>query len=237
VQPRLPAGQFSCPPGPVNAASGQFSIVVDGRPGHAAYPHLTADPVVAAADLISTLQHLISRQVDPTNPTVLTVGSIEGGNSPNVVPAAVTMKGTLRTFDEGDRERLHHAMRATAEAVATVHGCEAAVDITRGAPVLDNDRGLAINAATWIEAAGLLPSPPLRSCGADDFSFYCDLFPSLMVFVGADTAGPGRPGLHNPAFLPPDEAVGDLARVLTAAYLAACSTVVDLPTPTPPTTR
>ena len=84
VQPRLPDGEFSAVPGPVNAAADEFSIRVNGRPGHAAYPHLTADPVVAAADLIGTLQHLISRQVDPTNPTVLTVGSISGGNSPNV---------------------------------------------------------------------------------------------------------------------------------------------------------
>lgn len=234
VQPRLPAGEFSASPGPVNAASDQLSIVISGRPGHAAYPHLTADPVVAAADLIGTLQHLISRQVDPTNPTVLTIGTIEGGNSPNVVPSAVTLTGTLRTFDEDDRERLHGTMSATAEAIATVHGCDSDVDITRGAPVLDNDRDLALNALTWIEAAGMRASSPLRSCGADDFSFYCELFPSLMVFVGVGPGGSDQPGLHNPSFLPPDDAVGDVAQVLASAYLAACSMVVDLPTPPPP---
>jgi amidohydrolase len=112
VQPRLPQGCFAATPGPVNAAADQFTIVVNGLPGHAAYPHLTADPVVAAADLIGTLQHLVSRQVDPTNPTVLTVGSITGGNSPNVVPSAVRMTGILRTFDEHDRVRLHEAIAA-----------------------------------------------------------------------------------------------------------------------------
>ena len=178
VQPRLAAGQFSAAPGPVNAASDSFSVVVQGRPGHAAYPHLTADPVVAAADLIGTLQHLISRQVDPTNPTVLTIGSINGGNSPNVVPSAVRMTGTLRTFDEGDRIRLHAAIDTAAHAVCEVHGCQVEVGVTRGAPVLDNDVDLANTAATWIERAGLKPAAPMRSCGADDFSFYCDLFPS-----------------------------------------------------------
>jgi len=225
VQPRLAAGQFSAAPGPVNAASDSFTVVVQGRPGHAAYPHLTADPVVAAADLIGTLQHLISRQVDPTNPTVLTIGSINGGNSPNVVPSAVRMSGTLRTFDEDDRTRLHAALRSTAKAVCEVHGCEAEVHVTRGSPVLDNDVHLATTAATWIEQAGLEPAAPMRSCGADDFSFYCDLFPSLMVFVGVGPGGPAEPGLHHPRFLPADEAVEDMMQVMLAAYLGACAMV------------
>jgi amidohydrolase len=231
VQPRLAAGQFAATPGPVNAASDSLTITVNGRPGHAAYPHLTADPVVAAADLIGTLQHLISRQVDPTNPTVLSIGHIEGGNSPNVVPAIVRMQGTLRTFDERDRVMLHNAIDSTAEAIADVHKCDAEVHVTLGAPVLENDVGLATAAAAWLEHAGLQPAPPMRSCGADDFSFYCTLFPSLMVFVGVGSGGPDEPGLHHPQFLPPDEAVGDVARTMLAGYLAACSTVLDLPVP------
>ncbi len=225
VQPRLPAGQFAATPGPVNAASDAFSVDVLGRPGHAAYPHLTADPVVAAADLVGTLQHLISRQVDPTNPTVLSVGSISGGNSPNVVPAVVRMTGTLRTFDEDDRTRLHAALHSTSEAVCEVHRCDVEVQVTRGAPVLRNDVDLTTAAASRIESAGLKPAPPMRSCGADDFSFYCDRFPSLMVFVGVGPGGPGQPGLHHPQFLPPDDAVGDVARTLLAAYLGACAVV------------
>jgi amidohydrolase len=229
VQPRLRQGTFAATAGPVNAASDQFQILVNGRPGHAAYPHLTADPVVAAADLIGTLQHLISRQVDPTNPTVLTIGSINGGNSPNVVPSAVRMKGTLRTFDEDDRRRLHHTLGTAADSVAGIHGCDAEVQVIRGAPVLANDVHVAAAAEQWIERAGLEPAPPLRSCGADDFSYYCPLFPSLMVFVGVGPGGPEVPGLHHPRFLPPDRAVDDVARVMLASYLAACSTVVDLP--------
>jgi amidohydrolase len=229
VQPRLPQGHFAATPGPVNAASDSFTVAVHGRPGHAAYPHLTADPVVAAADLIGTLQHLISRQVDPTNPTVLTIGSIEGGNSPNVVPATVRMKGTLRTFDEHDRVRLHASLDSTASAICNVHGCDADVQVTLGAPVLRNDVSLATAAATWIEHAGLAPAPPLRSCGADDFSFYCPLFPSLMVFVGVGSGGADEPGLHHPEFLPPDESVREVATVLLAGYLAGCSTVTELP--------
>ena len=232
VQPRLRQGCFAATPGPVNAASDEFLIEVEGRPGHAAYPHLTADPVVTAANLIGTLQHLVSRRIDPTNPTVLTVGSISGGNSPNVVPARVRMTGILRTFDEQDRVRLHAAIERTARAVADVHGCDADVEISLGAPVLDNDPDLARTAESWIEqAAGLSAAPPLRSCGADDFSFYCPLVPSLMVFVGTGSGGPEEPGLHHPDFLPPEEVVGDVARAMLGAYLGGCATVEELPLP------
>lgn len=233
VQPRLAQGHFAATPGPVNAAADQFTIVVNGLPGHAAYPHLTADPVVAAADLIGTLQHLVSRQIDPTNPTVLTVGSITGGNSPNVVPACVRMTGILRTFDEHDRARLHEAIASAARAVAEVHGCEAEVQVSRGAPVLDNEPELTTAAAVWLERAGLHPAPALRSCGADDFSYYCDAVPSLMVFLGVGSDEPGQPGLHHPRFLPPERSVGEVARAMLGAYLGACGKYVDLPAPEP----
>lgn len=229
VQPRLPGGHFAATPGPVNAAADQFTITVNGLPGHAAYPHLTADPVVAAADLVGTLQHLVSRQVDPTNPTVLTVGSISGGNSPNVVPASVRMTGILRTFDEHDRTRLHRAIATASEAVAGVHGCEAEVTVSRGAPVLVNEPELTVTAAAWLERAGLHPAPALRSCGADDFSYFCDVVPSLMVFLGVGSGDPDEPGLHHPRFLPSEGAVGQAARALLGAYLGAASRYVDLP--------
>jgi amidohydrolase len=232
VQPRLAQGCFSATAGPVNAASDQFVVTVQGRPGHAAYPHLTADPVVAAADLVGTLQHLISRQVDPTNPTVLTVGTIQGGNSPNVVPAAVRMTGILRTFDENDRTRLHRAIEDTATSIAEVHGCDAEVQVSLGAPVLDNDPRLATTAALWLEHAGLSPASPHRSCGADDFSYFCTVCPSLMVFVGVGSGKPGEPGLHHPDFLPADETVGDVARALLGSYLGACETITGLDLPT-----
>ena len=231
VQPRLRPGYFTATPGAVNAAADQFTVVVHGRPGHAAYPHLTADPVVAAADLIGTLQHFISRQVDPTNPTVLSIGSINGGNSPNVVPAKVQMKGILRTFDEDDRVRLHKALSTASQAVVDVHGCDADAEVSLGAPVLVNDPELATMAALWVERAGLLPAPALRSCGADDFSYFCDLYPSLMVFVGVGSDQADDPGLHHPSFLPPDRAVGDVAKAMLASYLGGCAAITELPEP------
>jgi metal-dependent amidase/aminoacylase/carboxypeptidase family protein len=185
--------------------------------------------VVASADLIGTLQQVIARQIDPVNPTVLTVGTIDGGNSPNVVPAVVRLTGILRTFDENDRVHLHGTIGAAAEAVANVHGCDADVEISRGAPVLVNDSSLTVEAITWLERAGLTPAPPLRSCGADDFSYYCTLCPSLMVFVGVGSGERDEPGLHHPAFLPSDQSVIEVGKAMLAAYLGACSSMTELP--------
>ena len=237
VQPRLVQGEFAATAGAVNAAADQFTIQVNGRPGHAAYPHLTADPVVAAADLVGTLQHLISRQVDPPNPTVLTIGSIQGGKSPNVVPSSVRMAGILRTFNEQDRARLHGALATTAAAVAEIHGCTADEEVSPGAPVLDNDPTLATTAAIWLEHAGLAPAMPHRSCGADDFSYYCAVCPSVMVFLGVGTGGPLEPGLHHPDFLPSDETVAEVARAMLASYLGACEMVAGLDLPDAETFR
>lgn len=105
------------------------------------------------------------------------------------------MTGILRTFDEHDRVSLHNSIENAASAITSIHGCNSEVVISLGAPVLENDMTLTAAVATWIEHAGLTPSPPLRSCGADDFSYYCAHFPSLMALSGL-----GRVARMSPAF-------------------------------------
>ena len=97
--------------------------------------------------------------------------------------------------------------------------------VALGAPVLVNEPRLTTAAAAWLDRAGLTPAPALRSCGADDFSYYSDVVPSLMAFLGVGTGGSGEPGLHHPRFLPPDETVGEVARAMLACYLGACEQV------------
>lgn len=221
LQPRLVGGTFAATPGPVNAAADEFYITIVGSPGHAAYPHVTADPIVTAADLVGTLQHLVSRQADPMRPTVLTVGSVHGGASPNVVPQEVRLSGTLRTFNESDRQRLGQAIIDVAASVAKNHGCTATTELALGEPVLLNDPELTRSTTEWLHAMDLQPGDDLRSCGADDFSYYCSRYPSLMIFVGTGTGDSSEPGLHHPSFLPPDLAVGHVAQAMLAGYLAA----------------
>jgi len=221
VQPAVRRGEAGAMPGPINAACDDVHVTVHGKPGHGAYPHITADPVVAAADLIGTLQHLVSRQVDPLHPTVLTIGSISGGQAPNVVPAEVRMSGTLRTFDEADRQRLRSAIESAASAVTSVHGCHASLRWDYGEPVLRNHEELARATQGWLTWAGIQPSAGFRSCGADDFAYYCSRYPAMMIFVGVGDGDPLQPGLHHPGFLPSEDDLAAVARAMLAGYLGA----------------
>jgi amidohydrolase len=223
LQPQLARGVVTAGAGPVNAAADEFRITVHGQGGHAAYPQTTRDPVVAAAHVIVALQHLISRRTDPLHAAVLTVGSVHAGEAANVIPATAVMTGTLRTFEPAGRQLLRTAIEATARATATAYECTAEASFTEGEPVLRNDARLAAVTEPELEAAGLRIAEPLRSCGSDDFSYYCSRYPCLMMFVGTGPGSAGAPGLHHPSFLPPDDAVADVASVMLAGYLGACA--------------
>jgi amidohydrolase len=227
VHPYPGRGQVSVGPGPVNAAYDEVTIIVRGRGGHAAYPHVTRDPVLAAAHVILALQHLISRRTDPMHSAVLTIGTVQAGTAANVIPEQAVITGSLRTFDPADRAVLWSAVSATAGATAEAYECAAQASFARGEPVLNNDPALAAAAAACLDRAGLRVVEPLRSCGSDDFAYYCTRYPSLMMFVGVGQPGtPDGPGLHHPAFLPPEETVGEMARAMLAGYVAACSVVL-----------
>lgn len=217
VQPILDAGVIACTPGAVNASADEFRVTLRGVGGHAAYPHLTRDPVVAMAQVIVAAQQLVSRVTDPMTPTVVTFGTVHAGTAPNAIPGEAVARGTLRTLAPGWREPLHDRFARLVEDVARVHGCVADVQVHLGEPVLVNDDALAVRTGELLRESGRRVSDELRSCGGDDFAQYGELMPSLMMFVGVDTVA----GLHSPEFLPGDEAVDDVAESLLAGYLAA----------------
>ncbi|MEV0390853.1 M20 family metallopeptidase [Nonomuraea sp. NPDC050643] len=217
VQPVLREGVVACTPGPVNASSDEFRVSVQGAEGHAAYPHLTRDPVFAMAQVIVAAQQLASRAADPMVPTVVTFGTVNAGTTPNAIPGEAVARGTLRTMSESWRERLHHRFAQVVQDTARACGCVAEVEILPGEPILVNDPALAVRAAERLREQGWTVNEELRSCGADDFARYGDVAPSLMMFVGVDTAA----GLHSPEFLPDDASVGAVAEALLAGYLAA----------------
>ncbi len=216
VQPQLPRGHVGVTPGPVNAAGDVLKIQINGRGGHGAYPHLADDPVLALAQTVTALHHLISRRVDPLHAAVLTVGEIHAGTAPNIIPETAWATASLRVLDPTDRTALQAAIRTTVAGIAQAYGCQASVDITELDPVLDNHHGLATAAARELAETPLTPTD-FRSCGSDDFAFYSSSrIPALMMFVGTADSVSEMPGLHHPSFVPPD----DLIRDLTATYLA-----------------
>jgi len=219
LQHQVAAGMIAACVGTVNASSDEFEIRVEGSGGHAGYPHLTADPVPALCQTVLALQQIVSRRTDPTHAVVVSVGTLEAGQAPNVIHPAAIARGTLRALDQADRPGLHKALREIVTHTCQAHGCQGVVTIHDGEPALVNDEALTTASWPWLREAGLEIDRSFRSCGADDFSYYADIAPTLMLFLG--TGGPVS--LHHPAFLPDDAMVGQVARAMLAGYLGAQS--------------
>ena len=230
VHPDLPWRSAVAPSGPVNASLDFLHLTVRGDGGHSAYPHRTDDPVLALAAIIVAAQQVISRRLDPLHAAVIAITRLGAGSADNIVPDSAEARGTLRALDPADREALQTKLRETAEHVGAAYGCRAQLHVRPNEPTLVNDPSLAQAAALRIPECGLEKSGDFRSCGSDDFSFYEELAPTLMLFVGLDGA-PGlvaRP-LHSVEFAPPDETVGLVARAYLAGYLAAAEQIDDAP--------
>ena len=217
LQHQLPPGTVAAAAGTVNAAADEFEITVEGTGGHAGYPQLAADPVPVLCQAVLALQQIVSRRTDPTHAVVVSVGVLEAGRAPNVIPGTATARGSLRALDEADRAAVHKAVHEIVEHTCRAQGCRGTVTIVEGEPALVNDEALA--AASWprLREAGFTVDTSFRSCGADDFAYYARGAPALMLFVG--TGGPVS--LHHPRFLPDDGAVGQVAAVMLAGYLGA----------------
>lgn len=229
VQPQVPAGQVASNGGPVNAAVDEIEIVVSGRGGHGAYPHLAVDPVPALCRAVLALQETARSTVNPLHAAVVSITQLDASTAPNVIPGTASAAGTIRVMHEGDRALLHERLSRTVSSIAEAHGCVGKYEIRRGEPALVNDPRLAGTTRTWLEQFGF-PAASFASCGSDDFATYGAQVPILMQFVGTgyptgDPVAPTTPGpmLHDPAFLPGDHVVREVALALLAGYLGAAS--------------
>jgi amidohydrolase len=222
VHPELRWGEVALDAGAVNASFDGFEITIEGEPSHGAYPHQGRDPILALAQVVVALHAQVARRMDPMHPTVLTVGVVEGGSTENVIPECASARGALRALRAEDRRTLRELVEEVVAGVAVANGCRGSVSFVAGEPVLENDPRIVAGARELLGDAGAAPAPEWRSCGSDDFAFFGALGPVAMTFVGLDGA-PGfqsRP-LHHPELLPPDEAVGAVARVQAVLYVAA----------------
>ncbi len=224
VPPEIDWGAVALDEGVVNASSDSVEITVTGEPTHAAYPHLGRDPILAIAQIVVALHAEVGRRIDPHGPAVLSVGVLEGGSTENVIPTHARARASLRAHRPEDRLALRAMVEQVAGGIAAAHGCEAGVELVPGEPALDNDPRIVARARELLAGAGLRAAPEWRSSGSDDFAFFGALAPLAMAFVGVRGAEgfQGRP-LHHPEFLPPDGAVGAVARAQAVLYVAAGS--------------
>ncbi|KAF5750555.1 IAA-amino acid hydrolase [Tripterygium wilfordii] len=223
ISPEMPVGTISSRPGSMLAGSGRFVAVVRGKGGHAARPQATVDPVLAASFAILALQQIVSREIDPLQPMVVTVGFVEAGQAGNVIPETVKLGGTFRSMTTSGFSYLMQRIKEVMETQAAVHRCTASIDFMeeelRHYPATVNDEAM-YNHAKGVGEALLGESNvhvvPLTML-AEDFSFYAQKIPAAFFMIGTrnETHHPVKP-LHTP-YLVIDEAVLPVGAALHAA--------------------
>jgi hippurate hydrolase len=221
VDRRFVVGQVVADDGPLAASTDDFTIDVVGHGAHAARPHEAADPVVAQAALVLALQTLVSRRLNPAWPAVVTVGSVQAGDAPNIIPERATLRGTIRTTTVEARTLLTGELERMAHEVARSHGCEARVWITPGSPPLVNTA----REAGWARAAigrllgptALVPLGTVNLAG-EDFAHYLERVPGAFLRIGAREVDGAIIAAHSPRFTIDEGCLG-----VGAAVLAACA--------------
>jgi hippurate hydrolase len=203
--PGIPVGSFAIRSGPVMAATDSIDITIEGRGGHAARPNKCIDSVLVGSQLITALQSIVSRTIDPLDSAVISICEFHAGNARNVIPQTAELRGTVRTLTPEVRELVEKRVREVCEGVAKMTGAKIDLVYERGYPVTKNhadQTDFATQVAREVAGAQNVHNmPPLM--GAEDFSYMLEARPGAFIFCGnGDSAG-----LHHPAYDFNDEAI------------------------------
>jgi amidohydrolase len=223
VDRRFEVGQVVADAGPLAASADTFEIEIVGQGAHAARPHEARDPIVAAAAIVTAIQTIVARKLNPATPGVVTVGQITAGSAPNVIPDRAQLRGTIRAIEPVSRRLMLDELRRIAKSVAEAHGVTANVEIPEGTPPLVNPD----EAAAWGREAvarilgekALVPLGMLNLAG-EDFAYYLERMPGCFLRIGAREAGGVVIPAHSPRFYPAEESI-----FVGAAVLAECARV------------
>ena len=220
VDPQVPAGQIAYTPGIANAYSDRVFIRVHGKGGHAARPHAAVDSTLVAAHILIALQTLISRETDPTQSAVITIGTLQAGvGAANVIPEFATLFGTVRTLNLDVRDHIRRRIPELASHIAQAMGATAETAYLTGYPAMVNDPAmcdLIRRAATPIIGADHVSEKPL-GLGGEDFSFVLEKVPGAMMRLGTGNVARGlTSGVHHPKFDVDEEALPLGVAMMTA---------------------
>jgi hippurate hydrolase len=220
--PGLPFGKAATKAGPIMAAADAFEMRVKGKGGHGAMPHLTTDAVAIAAQIVTALQTIVSREVNPVAPAVLTVGEIEAGFAFNIIPETARLGGTVRTLDADLRKQIPKRMEELARGIARGMRGDAELDYRFSYPVARNDADAAQFALGVIgELFGEENVVELTdsSMGAEDFAFFLEHVPGAFIWLGVGDVS----GLHTPKFAFDEEILSQGSALLAALALKSLS--------------
>ncbi|WP_273144686.1 amidohydrolase [Halomonas sp.] len=199
--PGVTAGDFVIHDVPHMASSDDFEVCFQSSGGHGAMPHLTADPIVAAGLFVTAIQQIVSRNINPEDIAVVSLGSLQSGHASNIIPAVARLKGTARCFRPEVRGQLEKRVREVAEGIAQASGCEMTLDYLPSTPAVVNDLDCArlcreVITAQW--GRDQLASHPI-SMGADDMGFLLEAVPGAYAWIG-NGRGETAPALHQPDY-------------------------------------
>lgn len=203
VHPGLETGKLSFRGGMVMASADELYFTIKGKGGHAAAPHLTVDTILVASHLVVALQQVISRNRNPLSPSVLSITSVQGGHTTNVIPSEVKMMGTFRAMDEAWRFRAHELITQISKSVAEGMGASLDLHIDVGYPVVHNNAKL--NSLARSKAEDLFGKENVEETemrmGAEDFGYYTQLVPGCFFRLGVMNTAKGiTSGVHTPTF-------------------------------------
>ena len=218
----MPAGCVDAAPGPVMAAAEAWFCTVRGRGGHGAQPHHTADPIVAAAQMVVALQSIVGRNVDPLDSAVVTVGEVHAGGAPNIIPPEVRLSGTMRSYTAEVRRLLVRRLREVVSGVAAACGVEADLSMASFTPAVTNDRSVT---AVVQEAAKVVVgvdhvTATHRTMGSEDASFFLQQVPGCYFFLGSANPERGLTAHHHTPSFDVDEDVLPIGAAVMAQAIA-----------------
>ncbi|MCO5222674.1 MAG: amidohydrolase [Thermomicrobiales bacterium] len=224
VAAEVPVGQVELRPGACMAAADRFEILVKGRGGHGAQPHLTVDPIAIGSQIVSALQTIVAREVDPTKQAVVTVGAFLAGDAPNVIPDTATLRGTLRSFDPEVRELIGRRVGEIAVGIASAMRAEVEYTYAPGYPATINDpeqTAMVREVAEEILGAENVREGELMM-GAEDFSYFLEKKPGCFFFTGTRDEEKGISwGHHHPRFDVAEDGMAIGMEVMVSAVLRA----------------
>ncbi|MDR4506154.1 MAG: M20 family metallopeptidase [Candidatus Scalindua sp.] len=222
-------GQVVVQDGPISALTDRFDISVKGRGGHAAQPHDTVDAIIVASLIVMSLQTIVSREINPVYPSIVSVGKIEGGSVPNAVAASAKLSGTIRTTEIHVRERIIAGIQRIAKAAGVLHNAEVKVEITEGYPSVINtveESKIAGEAVVKIIGDQALINTNYVNMGGEDFSYYLEKIPGCFVRIGAQKRGLENVPAHSSEFDFDEDALGVGAQFLAEVAQLAIERLV-----------
>lgn len=204
--------------GPVLASSDVFQLEVIGKSGHGAWPHLAVDPVVIASDIITAIQNIISREIDPTKPALITIGKIHGGTAVNIIPEKITIDGTVRAYHQDVRDFIASRLKGVINGITQSARATYKLTYNRIMPPANNDPELTDKVSRILKDSfkpGMVTDDIPTEMGCEEFALFQQEIPGLFIFLGKDKEGAPIIPIHDPKYIFNDE-------ILTIGVKALC---------------